>query len=172
MLDIIAHIGPDGELGIGQSELALHDRLDLQCFKLMTQARLNVKLFAGRHTAESMHKMGFKPGISRKCYYVSRAPHSKIGCFTPCEMLDLISVANNSYSHAYCIGGAMLYSYAAPYCKQALIARLDNGDYSKADVFWRPEEHGLVAYDTIFKYGAYTITRYLPKTQPYGLFTA
>ena len=118
--------------GIGKNnELLFHIPDDLKQFKALTTGKVVVM---GHNTLKSLP--GGKPLPNRTNIVLSRNPNLKIEDATVCNSVQdvLIELSDRLQSDVFIIGGKAIYKMFLPYCRRALITRVDAAP--EADAFF------------------------------------
>ena len=118
--------------GIGKdNQLLFHIPDDLKQFRALTTGKVVVM---GHNTLKSLP--GGKPLPNRTNIVLSRDPHLVVEGATVCHSVQdvLIEVSVLPASDVFIIGGADVYKQFLPYCRRALITRVDAAP--EADVFF------------------------------------
>ena len=118
--------------GIGKNnQLLFHIPDDLKQFKALTTGKV---VIMGHNTLKSLP--GGKPLPNRTNIVLSRNPHLVVEGATVCNSVQdvLIEVSGLPHSDVFIIGGETIYKIFLPYCRRALITRVDTAP--DADAFF------------------------------------
>ena len=118
--------------GIGkENKLLFHIPDDRKQFKELTTGKV---VIMGHNTLKSLP--GGKPLPNRTNIVLSRNPHLAVEGATVCNSVQdvLIEVSALPHSDVFIIGGAEIYKLFLPYCRRALITRVDAAP--EADAFF------------------------------------
>lgn len=118
--------------GIGcKNHLLFHIPDDLKQFKALTTGKTIVM---GHNTLKSLP--GCKPLPNRTNIVLSRDPNLSIEGVTVCNSVQdaLIELSTLPHSEVFIIGGEAIYRAFLPYCRRALITRVDAAP--EADAFF------------------------------------
>ena len=109
--------------GIGKdNQLLFHIPDDLKQFKALTTGKV---VIMGHNTLKSLP--GGKPLPNRTNIVLSRNPNLVVEGATVCNSVQdvLIEVSGLPHSDVFIIGGEAIYKIFLPYCRRALITRVD-----------------------------------------------
>ena len=118
--------------GIGKdNQLLFHIPEDLKQFKALTTGKV---VIMGHNTLKSLP--GGKPLPNRTNIVLSRNPNLVVEGATVCNSVQdvLIEVSGLPHSDVFIIGGEAIYKIFLPYCRRALITRVDAAP--EADAFF------------------------------------
>jgi dihydrofolate reductase len=118
--------------GIGKdNHLLFRIPNDMKQFKALTTGKV---VIMGRKTLESLP--GGKPLADRTNIVLSRTPGFAVEGATVCNSVQdvLIEVSDYPHSDVFIIGGETIYKLFLPYCRRALITRVDAAP--EADAFF------------------------------------
>ena len=118
--------------GIGKdNQLLFHIPDDLKQFRALTTGKVVVK---GHKTLKSLP--GGPPLPNRPNLVLSRDPHLSVEGAIVCNSVQdvLIEVSGMPHSDVFIIGGGAIYKSFLPYCRRALITRVDAAP--EADAFF------------------------------------
>lgn len=118
--------------GIGKdNQLLFHIPDDLKQFKALTTGKV---VIMGHNTLKSLP--GGKPLPNRTNIVLSRNPNLVVEGATVCNSVQdvLIEVSGLPHSDVFIIGGEAIYKIFLPYCRRALITRVDA--VPEADAFF------------------------------------
>jgi dihydrofolate reductase len=124
---MIAIVAVDKNWCIGNgTEMLFHLPMDLKFFKETT---LGKTVVMGRKTWESLPK---KPLLKRENIVLSRSSIAIEGATVITDINELIAKENSD--DIFVIGGGEIYNLLLPYCKKAIITKID--DMGKGNVFF------------------------------------